>query len=210
MLKEQPALEGCGKDTSSSSQQVFAGMDVETDTPFGYFLPQHFALPLLHEADPNAVWILNSRRDAETWAVNILHWFSRTTRMLNSFGVPYYSDILLDDVKDTLQQEVTEETLYSELDRAFARANNATEHERRKQALMDIYKSHTERVRQFVRHSPSHALIEVNVDDDVKAPTILANALRGRLDASAAKNCWKYDADSLDNDWKDFSLDSVL
>lgn len=196
MLHERPAFEGCG------TSQVYAGFEVETDIPFGYFLPQRFALPILHESDPHAVWILNTRRDAETWAANILHWFSRTNRILNSFGVPYYTD--LGDIKDTLQQEVTEETLYSELDRALQRANNETEHERRRNALIEIYKSHSDRIRRFVRHNPSHALIEVSVDD-FKTPTILAKALG--LEVSA--NCWRFNAAALDNDWKDFSLDAL-
>ncbi|KAL3937217.1 MAG: hypothetical protein SGBAC_007625, partial [Bacillariaceae sp.] len=46
--------------------QVWSAFDVETDQ--GWFLPQHFALGLLHQQYPNAIWILNTRSKPEDWA----------------------------------------------------------------------------------------------------------------------------------------------
>lgn len=41
-------------------------------------------------ATTTTVWILNHRSSSEIWAINVLHWYSITNRILNSFQIPYY------------------------------------------------------------------------------------------------------------------------
>ena len=54
---KQPPFQGCSK------YDVLGQFDVETQGPYAWFLPQHFALPLFHQAYPNATFVLNIRSD---------------------------------------------------------------------------------------------------------------------------------------------------
>ena len=75
----------------------------ESSDTYNFFLPQHYALPYLLadddvEAEKNddasatttTVWIFHHRATAEVWATSVLHWYSITRRILNSFQIPYY------------------------------------------------------------------------------------------------------------------------
>lgn len=212
----QGALDVCG------DYQVYARIDVESADPFAYFLPQHFALPLLHEHYPDATWILNTRHTPEQWAINVQHWYSVTRRFLNSFDVPYHSELddhsittsLLPTLLGTDKQKKTKQLsslLYAEVERSLQRVHNVTEHERRKQALVDIYQRHTLKVQEFcsattggaANRDHHHHLVTLSVDD-ANAGTILAEALH--FNVTLAKTCWNFDAPALDNDWKNLSF----
>jgi hypothetical protein len=83
---------------SNNDAIVYASFDIETAEPFSWFLPQHFALPLLLSQTQktnnmdNVIWILNQRGSADQWATNVLHWYSVTRRLLHSFNVTYHDD----------------------------------------------------------------------------------------------------------------------
>jgi len=248
MLRGRPAFQQChgssnnNNQTSNKPSHIYAQFDVEAQGEISssnnnheWFLPQHFALPLLHRDYPQAVWILNTR-DSDKWATNVRHWYSTTVRLLNAFDLSYHdptSSVDDSQVSDVLEQPTTAEQLYGELQVGLSRARNATEHERRLKDLISIYEQHSVKVRDFARnyHAPSGGhFIEVNVDVDnngdknkdnnIMPYLTLARGLgllgagsgaNGKGDDKAAvaraKACWKYDADALDNDWKDFAID---
>ena len=235
----RPALEHCG--AGGDGVHIYAQIDVETQEPYEWFLPQHFALPLLQRDYPNAVWILNTRGGsgndiedddgvsrfarnnvdgASRWARNILHWHSTTMRLFHTFDLDYYNTAQsLDEtsVESVLSVQdsggVTEQELLVQLERSYQRAHNATEHERRYQELKTVYHQHSNRVRDFARNYHHGGLfLEIHVDekDAAKEPPYLTLA-RGLGFHTAeyavkAKDCWKYDAEALDNDWMDLTL----
>jgi hypothetical protein len=180
--------------------QVYSQFDVETGDPFSWFLPQHFALPLLHEAYPYSTWILNRRGSSKQWATNVLHWYSVTNRLFQSFGVDYYHDAAVtaeQEPPDTLKQRA----LVKEIQESFARMHNEKDHARRLQSLQDVYEQHLDKVRAYAAKVTLHKLIEINVDDPVQAGNTLAQAFPG-----TRAECFGFDAAVLDNDWRDFSL----
>jgi hypothetical protein len=199
MLHFKPPLEGC----SDGKTVVYSQFDVESGDPYSWFLPQHFTLPLLHEAYPDSIWILNRRDTAQQWADNVLHWFSVTNRILNSFGVPYHSahHVTAELVRTAPVDSLGVEELDIELERSLQRANNRTEHDLRRDALVAIYEGHLRRVRSFARQY-AHPLVELSVDDP-NAATLLTKFFPTR---GPKKECWTFDAQALDDDWKDFSL----
>jgi hypothetical protein len=195
MGSNQKPFQDCG------DYQVYSQFDVETGDPFSWFLPQHFALPLLHEAYPDSTWILNRRGSSKQWATNVLHWYSVTNRLFQSFGIDYYHDAAAaaeQEPPDTLTQGV----LVKEIQKSFTRMHNETDHARRLQSLQGVYEQHLDKVRAYAAQGTSqHTLIEINVDDPVQAGNTLAQAFPG-----TRAECFEFDADVLDNDWKDFSL----
>jgi hypothetical protein len=235
MLHQRPAFDQCiragDNESGDSNAPVYASFDVETAQPFSWFLPQHFALPLLllqKQSSNNVVWILNQRGTAEQWATNVLHWYSVTKRLLRSFDVPYHDDSDSDSTLDDLDENdmvamtasrgiVVDETnrhWYTALEQSYRRAYNRTAHERRYAALIDIYHRHANKVTDFVEWlSTSSAdqsiglqvprLIHVSVDDE-RTGQHLAETLG--VPVAAAEACWSFDAAALDNDWLDFSL----
>lgn len=189
MNTSRPSLSGCG------NYRVFAQLDVETGQPFSWFLPQHYAMALLQNDYPLSTWILNRRSRSSTWADSILHWYSRATRLMTAFGLAYHPG-----VEPTVQmtKAYTNQQLYHELEQSIERAADGTEHERRRSELADAYERHAQNVRDSAaKHGQK--LVEIDVDDP-QTGTILAEAFGMRAE------CWKYDANVLDNDWQDFSL----
>ena len=117
---EQHINPNCGisSNDNQNHHHVWSSFHVEINDPyFGYFLPQHYMLSLLHVAYPNATWILNTRGKSPTqskrhrsnnndkqndshndnqgallWSKSIMHWKSITERILNSFHVPLFSE----------------------------------------------------------------------------------------------------------------------
>jgi len=179
---------------------VFSQFDVETGDPFAWFLPQHFTLPLLHESYPKSTWILNTRDTPQRWATNVMHWYSVTNRFMNSFNLKYHKDI--DEVTIAPKHDLTNEVLFKELEKSIARAKDVKEHNRRRDELADVYEKHTNKVRDFVKMHPSHRLVEINVDDDgANVGKMLEQNFPG-----TKSDCWSFDAEALDNDWKDFTL----
>lgn len=189
---DRPAFDGCG------DVQVFAQFDVESQDPYQWFLPQHFALPLLHRDMPGAVWILNRRANAEAWATSVLHWYSVSNRILNSFGVPYHAKYP-NGTLFTPSHEMTMTGLEKDLAQSIRRTQNTREHKRRLQALVLTYNRHLKKVREAAR-AFGHHLIEVDVDE-ASAGSVLATAIPG-----LSSECWKFDATTLDDDWKRFDF----
>jgi hypothetical protein len=195
MHSNQKPFQDCG------DYQVYSQFDVETGDPFSWFLPQHFALPLLHEAYPDSTWILNRRGSSKQWATNVLHWYSVTNRLFQSFGIDYYHDAAV-----TAEQEppdtLTQGALVKEIQRSFVRMHNETDHVRRLQSLQDVYEQHLDKVRAYAAQVTSqHTLIEIDVDEPIQAGKTLVQAFPG-----TRAECFEFDAAVLDNDWRDFSL----
>ena len=114
MQEELPPLEGCG------GYQVWSQFDVETSDPFSWFLPQHHALPLLHEAYPKAAMILHRRQKAEDWADSILHWHSVTTRLFNSFQLEMIPEKKLAPIPDKITYKSLMSDMQDSLDRVMS------------------------------------------------------------------------------------------
>jgi hypothetical protein len=190
---------------------VFAQFDVETIEPFGWFLPQHFALPLL-EAH-SSLWILNTRGDANDWAGHVLHWYSTTRRLFHAFDLPYYdndtaSPLLAEEIAAVVAAptiDLSVDYLQHEFDQSLARAANVTAHDRRHRQLVQVYQQHADHVTQWAqRHN--HPLLHINVDGD-PATTALALAQAFRFEnVTRARQCWKFNPHEYGADWQDFRL----
>jgi hypothetical protein len=199
LIHQRPAFDQCSSGANDSNNnnnngQVYASFDVETAQPFSWFLPQHFALPLLlseksseSSQGGNVVWILNQRGTAHQWATNVLHWYSVTRRLLHSFDVPYH-----DDSDDSTPDESTEDDAvlamaaaaargivvdetnrhwYTALEQSYRRAYNRTAHERRYAALVDIYHRHAKKVIDFVESLSSSS--SADPYHDVSVPRLI-------------------------------------
>ena len=171
-----------------------------TTETYTFFLPQHYTLPYLvsapNEEDENddtdtstTVWILNHRATAEQWATQVLHWYSITNRILNSFQIPYYY-YHNDDDNVAKVDTMTVEMLQQELDTtSFERLHNQTDHQRRLVELMAIHEYHIQTIQQFVldynqknietKKQKKHRiqLYDINIDDLEETPLTLARAL---------------------------------
>jgi hypothetical protein len=122
------------------------------------FFPQHFRIQELHDAYPNATWILNWR-DFDSWIESVLKW-GRDDRLHDQFMNEYYMQGVLSSLPE----------------------NNTTA---TKEIMKKIYYDHHELVREFVQQHPSHTLVEVNITHE-NAGTVLAEAFG--LNATAWKN----------------------
>lgn len=187
MKRELPPFEGCG------NYHVWSQFDVETTDPYSWFLPQHNTLPLLHEAYPHAAIILNYREDPGVWADSVLHWHSITTRIFHSFDLP----MIVDEHKPP-GDEVTYGSLLEDMQTSLDRVMDEAEHQRKRELLKQVFISHLDKVRQWARDY-NHPLMEINVDDP-NAGKDLAKAF------SMSPDCWSFDADKIDNDWKNFTF----
>lgn len=173
--------------------QVYSRFDTETSDPYSWFLPQHFALSILHHDYPHATWILNVR-DKHKWATNILHWNSKTERFLEAFG-----QTLGPTPTVGLQQEVSTEELMAEVERGHERAKDTDLHTKKYERLVEIYQNHTQHVKAAAQRY-QHRLFVVNMDD----PS--ASARLAQFLSVSMGDCWKFSAEVLDNDWKDVSF----
>eukprot|EP00980_Cylindrotheca_fusiformis_P001889 scaffold431_cov103-Cylindrotheca_fusiformis.AAC.8 len=216
-LKEgsKGAFDGCTTTTKRKKKekgiQIWSAFDVETDK--GWFLPQHFAIGLLHQQYPNAVWILNSRASPNDWATSVYHWHSRTRRFLHSFGL---NDGVSEEEpksveKPHIKAKVKDKDVEADLENAVARESDSNLLARRERIvplLEEIYVNHTRTIHEWGRQFPSHRLVEIHVDDD-------ASAIRSRLDFAFGQyysssqhhqqKCeWNYQPP--DDDWKNFAL----
>jgi Sulfotransferase domain len=191
----RPAFDNCG-----DGYAVHAQFDVEISDPFAWFLPQHYALPLLHDAYPASTWILNSRETPERWADSVLHWYSVTNRILNSFGHTYHEGAAASSTVG-LEREVTVEALTRELDVSIRRANDYLAHERRRRLLVDLYVDHEQAVHDFAAQY-GHPLLVLDVDSPTAGQVLQAFFAEKKL----KPECWSFDGAALDNDWMDFRL----
>ena len=199
--------------SSSSAKQHDDEEDPYDYYYYSWFLPQHFALPLLHES--TGTWIVNTVSNADTWATHILHWYSLTRRLFHAFDVPYYHGDNDDDdrIADSSAggggartTPTTTRGVTISVEASLARARNTTEHERRHAALVALYQRHTDRVVAFAQEY-RHPYILLTVDDandDDSVVQQLAGAL-GLPEHHRASDCWKVDPHYGD-DWKDIRL----
>lgn len=111
------------------------------------FLPQHFQIEEVHEAYPEATWILNWR-DIDSWIESVMKWGDD---LHNQFFNEYYMQGAIKEIPP---------------------AKNLTHV---KIILAEIYREHYNMVRRFVLNNPSHALVEVNITDD-NAGNVLGEA----------------------------------
>jgi hypothetical protein len=192
--------------TSSKRMVVFSQFDVESQDPFGWFLPQRFALPLL-EAH-SGLWILNQRSHAPDWATHILHWYSITQRLFTAFNLSYYDDaspLAKASVVVAPTRDLSVDDLKQAFDESLARARNRTDHERRHDQLVQVYQQH-ERLVQLYAKRHHHALLSIAVDGDpAEISVALAKALQ-LDDLHRARQCWKFDPNEYGADWLDFRL----
>lgn len=215
------------------SIQAFNTLDVETDEAYSWFLPQHFALPLLlpsyKSQSPKPIWILTQRVSATVWAQSIMHWYSRTRRLFRAFNLPYHHPHLNDEQAEQhsshrdeslltvgLSHSTNQHELYKELDIGIARAQNHTLYHERQRLLENVYHEHLQRVSDFCKFHQI-PLISLVVDDP-RAGEHLSNELRRLIGGnnplapdtenawSFQEACWTFDADELDEDWKNFTL----
>lgn len=197
-------LSGKKNEKECSNRQALT-LDVETGEPFAWFLPQHYAIPLLYETYPEATWILTQRKDAEQWSRSVLHWYSETRRLFRTFNLDYYSNDRWNKGKigKVATQRLTEQGLRRDLNQSLRMARSKKEHERRVHLLKNVYERHNQRVRNFAKRA-NVQLVQVNVDDYAQAGLQLARALG--WDDHRAAACWSFNVSVLDDDWQDFTF----
>ena len=216
MKQHRPPFQHCG------TYDVWAQWDVETTVPYGWFLPQHFALGFLVQAYPNATWILNTRSTPTIWADSILHWYSMTRRIFHAFHVPYYpqqqqqSSSSSSSSSITTTRKVTVDELDHDMQHSLEqRIFNTTERKRHGDLLEQIYRKHIHRIQTFVQSFPSIRLIQINVDDTQQTLDVL-NATFFPYSSSSSSTSYSstsyspcsfvFSSTTYDDDWNDFSL----
>jgi len=111
------------------------------------FFPQHFRIQELHDAYPNATWILNLR-DFESWMDSVIQW-GTNDRLHEQFLNEYYMQGTIPSLPGNISAA--------------------------KEIIKEIYYNHHKMVREFVQEHPSHALVEVNITHE-NAGEVLAEA----------------------------------
>ena len=112
------------------------------------FFPQHFRIQELHEAYPNATWILNWR-DFDSWIESVIQW-GMDDRLHDQFINEYYMQGAIQSLP----------------------GHNSTAI---KETMKKIYFDHHKLVRSFVQRHPTLALVEVNITHE-NASKVLADA----------------------------------
>lgn len=195
-----PAFQECGP-PNKGLIQVWSQFDLETNE--AWFLPQHFTLGPLHQAYPNATWILNRRDKARDWAESIYHWHSHTRRLLTSFGLGLDTPRAGD--KPAASAKVSEAEVKHDMQiQLDARVYNRTEHLRKLVLLERIYLNHSATIRQWASQFREHKYLEINVDDD-SSLVILDEAFGFDSVGMGEGKChWTFSPPT--SDWKNFSL----
>jgi hypothetical protein len=142
---------------------------------WSYFLPQHYHLENLHQAAPNATWILNLRRP-EDWARSVLGWLDLAQRL---WETDLYYRTTLQHQDDNKNNNINQSPFH-EKDSHTKRSHNET-----MTFLVEFYNHHTETVRQFVQSHPSQALIEVDITRPEEGKALLVQAFPG-----VRPDCW--------------------
>jgi hypothetical protein len=214
----RPAFSECGK---NRGDEMITGMGVDVvvwsqfdvETADAWFLPQHFALGLLHQAYPNATWILNTRRSAREWAESVYHWHGMTRRLFTSFDLPVEPPHAMTIPPPSAKDKVTAEEIEQDMQRQLeARVYNQTEHLRKLALLQRIYENHTATVYQWARQFPSHPFVHLNVDDNGEDILSILDQTFGFFDddktsTTSQSRCHRqWNFQSPTEDWKDFSL----
>mmetsp|Transcript_16919 Transcript_16919/g.33768 ORF Transcript_16919/g.33768 Transcript_16919/m.33768 type:complete len:453 (-) Transcript_16919:1975-3333(-) len=168
VLRGRPPLEGCGDyelwgelDSAEHPLPLIrhdgTGTTATKDTkkanqddvqPLCSF-PQITHLDELHAAYPNATLILNTR-PAENWIRSISQWNPTPDRVAD---------------KGYLRRVLAQCDLPG-----FSSGVGETDEE-----LALFYNSHSERIRSFVQQHPSHALVEINIEDDNSGRVLESN-----------------------------------
>ena len=95
-------------------------------------------------------------------------------------------------------RKVTYKTLMKDAQVSLDMAGDEKELQRKRKLLMQVYERHTKKIRRWAEDY-SHPLMEIDVDDP-EAGHDLAKAFK------MSGSCWHFDADQLDNDWKNFTF----
>ena len=225
MKERRLPFEGCH--SSPMGVQVWSSFDVETQDE--WFLPQHFAIGLLHEAYPNATWILNKRSSSQLWAESIVHWHSKTRRIFASYQLPLYPHPI--PPPPNPGDKVSHDEIVQDMERVLQeRIYNLTEHHRKLALLSRLYLNHSRTIRLWAQqYTQQHQLLEINVDDtpstilqtldemfggadgDYNLPAINSVTTTGEdpsnnvQENNKSNRCvWTYEPP--DNDWKIFEL----
>ncbi|KAL7559032.1 hypothetical protein ACA910_016375 [Epithemia clementina (nom. ined.)] len=214
-----PVFDGCGRvlcQTQTNNNNTIVGFtqfDVETSDPFSWFLPQHFALPLLYNpnnhnhkiSNVRHVWILPYRSSPNAWATSVLHWHSVTKRLFRAFSIHFSSSSEEEQSTIELLEPISKSALFQALHKGILRSESEAEWDRRYQLLQtNVYQAHLDRVRSFVKEQNKKQLdiarnnknkqqqqqeqiylIEVNVDD-TNAGSHLTNALSKALGSATS------------------------
>jgi len=202
LKNHRPAFDHCGgEDGTTNSVQVWSQYDVETAD--AWFLPQHFALGLLHQSYPNATWILNTRGSSREWAESIFHWHSMTRRFFKSFHLPLDPPHAITKTPPGPKDKVTAEEVELDMTRQLkARVYNETEHLRKLVLLQRIYENHTATIYQWARQFPSHPFLHITVDDEETSLAALDQTFGFDSKETGSKCQWNFESPT--DDWKDF------
>ena len=200
----RPAFKRCLGSTTMP-QVVWSRFDQETAET--WFLPQHFAIGLLHESYPHATWILQTRGSSKEWATSIYHWHSMTRRIFHAFGLPIDPPHALTpapDPKSTVSKEEIEADMEWQLQ---TRVYNQTEHRRKLELLELVYDNHTATIYQWATQFDTHRLVQINVDDPKASIQRLHEALGLKsVVSSNGKGRCEWTFRSPTDDWNDFSF----
>ena len=166
IVRGRPPFEGCG------SYDVFGEMDsAEHPLPMSRedgdnsdniiqplcSFPQITHLDKIHESYPNATFILNTR-PVDHWIKSISNWNPTPNRADKGY----------------LRRVLAMCDLGTDLGPGVGKTD---------EELTRFYLGHSERIRNFVRDHPSHALVEVDIEDD-RAGKIMQNAF------GINEQCW--------------------
>ncbi len=176
------------------------------ETAETWFLPQHFALGLLHESYPNATWILQTRGSSREWAESIYHWHSMTRRIFDAFSLPMNPSHAISQAPDPKTRVSKEEIVIDMEQQLQARVYNTTEHLRKLVLLEWIYENHTASIYRWANQFNTHSLIHINVDDAKSTTERLDRVLGEHLDLSRGRGRCEWTYRSQTDDWKDFSF----
>jgi hypothetical protein len=190
------------------SVHVWSAFDVETDK--GWFLPQQFALGLLHEQYPNATWILNTRQSSMIWSVSVYHWHSATRRFLHEYRIPENESS--EEPKSTLKPRpnanVKASNVEDDLKRAIQRHqnNSLSRQDQKLSFLQQIYRNHTKTIQLWAKQFSSHRLVQINVDEAASSIQWKLDKIFGKIFKAENADCpWSFRS-SKNEDWLDFAF----
>jgi len=124
------------KQTRREGNQLDDGsVDMSTTGP-RIFFPQHFHLDKIHDAFPNATWILN-HRPVDDWVDSVMDWGDHLDKQ---FANEYYAQKVISKLP-----------------------SNQTD---MRHFLKTIYHDHMSLIRSFAEEHPTHTLVEVTITDE--------------------------------------------
>ena len=146
----------------------------------GIFLPQHYHLQELHDAAPNATWILNIR-DVNDWIKSVMN-------------VPAHrlTEQFLEEISMNANTQPKEYN-FTTFDAKSGSIRAGGKRARDGQFLKRFWNEHINKITSFVNDHPTHKLIVVNITDP-DAGVELSKSLGWDTTFSPipkAKACWK-------------------